>query len=197
MRHRKAGRHLNRTPAHRLALLRNLARALIRYERIRTTVPKAKELRPFVEKLITLAKRAHLRLAAAEDKSEAERQQARVQALHYRRHAAAILGPVAQTLLWDDAEDKPLLDPLNPRGTSRDNVLKKLFRELGPRYANRPGGYTRIIKLHYRRLGDAAPTAIIELLQKDEQRVRSRGTPAAAAPAPTPATAPSTPTNAS
>ncbi|MCS7021504.1 MAG: 50S ribosomal protein L17 [Gemmataceae bacterium] len=183
MRHRKAGRHLNRTPAHRRALLRNLARALFRYERIRTTVPKAKELRPFAEKLITLAKRAHLALVNAEGKSEAEQKQARVQALHYRRRAAAILGPVAETLLWDDAKDEPLTDPLNPKGTSLDNVLKKLFREIGPRYVNRPGGYTRIIKLHYRRLGDASPTAIIELLKKDEEKVRKQPK-AAAAPAP-------------
>lgn len=187
MRHRKAGRHLNRTPAHRLALLRNLARALFRYERIRTTIPKAKELRPFAEKLITMAKRAHLILAAAEGKSETEQKQARVQALHYRRRAAAILGPVAETLLWDDAKDTPLTDPLNPRGNSLDNVLKKLFRELGPRYVDRPGGYTRIIKLHYRRLGDAAPTAIIELLKKDETRTRTREK---VAPAPVPAPSP-------
>lgn len=184
MRHRKAGRHLNRTPAHRLALLRNLARALFRYERIRTTVPKAKELRPFAEKIITLAKRAYLILAAAEDKSEAEQKQARLQALHYRRRAAAILGPAAETLLWNDAEDKPLKDPLNPKGNSLDNILKKLFREIGPRYAQRPGGYTRIIKLHDRRLGDAGPVAIIELLKKDEQKVRQRQKPATA-PAPT------------
>jgi len=188
MRHRKAGRHLNRTPAHRLALLRNLARALFRHERIRTTVPKAKELRPFAEKIITLAKRAHLILAAAEGQSEAEQNQARVRALHYRRRAAALLGPVAETLLWDDASDSPLKDPLNPKGNSLDNVLKKLFREIGPRYAQRPEGYTRIIKLHERRVGDAGPLAIIELLQKDEQKARSRQKPAApSAPAPAPA----------
>ncbi len=184
MRHRKAGRHLNRTPAHRRALLRNLARALFIEERIRTTVAKAKELRPFAEKIITLAKKAHLAIKAAEGKSEAEQKQARVQALHYRRRAAQILGPVAETEIWDQKKDEPLKDPLNTKGNSLDNVLKKLFRELGPRYENRPGGYTRIIKLHYRRLGDGGPTAIIELLKKDEQKVRQKEKASPAAPAP-------------
>lgn len=139
MRHRKAGRRLGRNASHRLALMRSLTMALIREERIITTVAKAKEVRPFVEKLITLAKKG---------------------TLHARRLAAARLGPMA------DAEVKP--------GTGDDAdhrpVLTKLFAEIGPRFADRPGGYTRILKRHERRLGDAGPTAFIELLKEGEQK---------------------------
>ena len=158
MRHLKAGRKLGRNASHRLALMRNLTRSLIQHERIITTVEKAKELRPFVEKIITLAKK---------------------NTLHARRLVLARLGPLAKASFHDD------------KGEPTDDwVLKKLFKEIGPRFATRPGGYTRIIKRHERRLGDAGRTAFIELLKEGETKVRSR----AAAPAPrvaepTPATA--------
>ena len=87
MRHRKAGRKLGRNATHRLALFRNLSRALITHERITTTTPKAKELRPFIEKLITLARKA----AVANEGSP----EGRIKALHYRRLAMARLGPMA------------------------------------------------------------------------------------------------------
>src|SRR5215831_16678725 len=137
MRHLKAGRKLNRNAAHRAALMRNLACALIDHGRIITTVEKAKEARPFVEKLITLAKKG---------------------TLHARRLA---------------------LQRLPDRET-----IKKLFSEIGPRFQDRPGGYTRIIKRHERRLGDAGKTAFLELLKAGETKVRAR------APAPPPAPAP-------
>lgn len=169
MRHRQAGRHLNRSPAHRLALFRNLARALITHERIVTTLPKAKSLRPFVEKLITLAKKAAVISAAAPDDKVA-----RAKALHLRRQAAAVLGPLHGTGVYDK-KDEPV---------ENDTILKKLFRDIGPRYKERPGGYTRIIKQHYRRLGDGGTTAIIELLKEGEQKVRLKEKkPAAPAPA--------------
>ncbi len=149
MRHLKAGRKLGRNATHRLALMRNLSMALIRHERIITTVEKAKEARPFVERLITLAKR---------------------DTLHARRLALARLGPMA------DAEVKP--------GTGDDadhrTVLQKLFAELGPRFADRPGGYTRVIKRHERRLGDGGKTAFLELLKEGETKVHAR--PPAPAP---------------
>src|SRR5262245_23507897 len=171
MRHRKRGRHLNRNAAHRRSLFRNLTRALITHESIVTTTPKAKELRPFIEKLITLAKKANAVVAAAAGKGEAEEKKAKMQALHYRRMAMAQLGPTHGTGLWTK-EDEPVEDPLNTKQSkSWDTVLKKLFRELGPRYADRPGGYTRVIKQHYRRLGDAGETAVVELLKKDEKKV--------------------------
>ena len=161
MRHLKAGRKLGRNASHRLALMRNLTRALVQHERIITTVEKAKELRPFVEKLITLAKK---------------------NTLHARRLVRARLGPPAKAEFYDDKGD-----PLD------DSVLKKLFKEIAPRFANRPGGYTRIIKRSERRLGDAGRTAFIELLKEGETKVHAR--PAAPAPRVTepPPPAPSAP----
>ena len=161
MRHRKAGRHLSRNAAHRRSLFRNLARALFTHESIVTTVPKAKELRPFAEKLITLAKKADAVMRGVGEHEKLDDKARKVKALHYRRQAMALLGPTHGTNIWDK-KDK----------TSGDTVLKKLFRELGPRYAERPGGYTRILKQHYRRLGDAGPTAVIELLKAGEKKVR-------------------------
>jgi large subunit ribosomal protein L17 len=189
MRHRKAGRHLNRNAAHRRSLFRNLSRALITHESIVTTVAKAKELRPFVERLITFAKKANAVTVEAKGKGEAEEKKAAIQALHYRRQAMALLGPTHGTGIWDKNDT-----------STGDTLLKKLFRELGPRYANRPGGYTRVLKQHYRRLGDAGVTAVIELLKADEKKVQKEKKPIAApapvaptAIAPTPAPAVSEP----
>lgn len=152
MRHLKAGRKLGRNATHRIALMRNLARALIQHERIITTVEKAKEARRFVEKLITLAKKG---------------------TLHDRRVALAKLGPVGSVDLLD-AKGEP----------TGDTVLQKLFKELGPRYQDRPGGYTRIIKRHQRRLGDAGQTAFLELLKDGETKVRAKARHVPTAPAP-------------
>jgi len=116
MRHNVSGRKLNRTPAHRKALYRNLVTALFKHERIETTVPKAKEARSLAEKLITFAKRGDL---------------------HARRQAA--------------------------RRINEPEILQKLFAEIGPRYADRPGGYTRILRLGPRR-GDNAELALLELV---------------------------------
>lgn len=116
MRHRKKGRPLSRTASHRSAVLRNLATSLFRHERIETTTAKAKELRPYAERLISLAKRGDL---------------------HARRLAA--------------------------RKIADREVLGRLFDELGPRYAERPGGYTRVLKVGRRR-GDAAEMSLIELV---------------------------------
>jgi large subunit ribosomal protein L17 len=173
MRHRKSGRKLGRNASHRLSLFRNLSRALITHERITTTVPKAKELRPFVERLITLAKKA----ALVNDGSDA----GRIKALHYRRQAVARLGPVHGTGVYEKNGD---LAQVN------ETVLKKLFNDIGPRYKERPGGYTRILKLHKRRLGDAGEQAIIELLKEGETRQKKERPAAAPAPAPAPAGAP-------
>ena len=120
MRHRIGGRKLNRTSQHRQMLFRNMAQALIKHEQIVTTLPKAKELRPVVERLITLGKRGDL---------------------HARRQAHA--------RLRDDA------------------MTKKLFEVLGPRYAERNGGYTRVLKAGFR-YGDSAPMAVIEFVDRDE-----------------------------
>lgn len=125
MRHNVAHRKLGRVTEHRLALLRNQAIALLRHERIQTTVPKAKELRPFVERLITIAKRG----VAAGD--------AAGRTLHARR---LVLAELPDTV-----------------------VVGKLFETLAPRFAERKGGYTRILRVGYRR-GDSAEVAQIELV---------------------------------
>lgn len=119
MRHKKAGRRLNRSVSHRKALLRSLATALIKHEQIVTTLPKAKELKRVADRLVTLAKRGDL---------------------HARRQAFA--------RLRDDA------------------MVAKLFDTLGPRYAERQGGYTRVLKAGFR-YGDSAPVAVIELVDRD------------------------------
>ncbi len=168
MNHRRRGRKLNRNASHRLALFRNLSRALITHESIRTTIPKAKELRPFIEKLITLAKNA-----AVLTKADATAN--RVAALHLRRQAMAKLGPMHGTGIYDKAD--ALVQ-------GNDTVLKKLFNVLGPRFVDRPGGYTRVLKLSYRRLGDAGETAIIELMKEGEVKVKTKGAEPAPAPVP-------------
>jgi large subunit ribosomal protein L17 len=125
MRHRNAHRKLGRVSEHRTALLRNQAEALLAHEKIETTVPKAKELRPYVERLITIAKRG----VKAND-------------------------PKGVSL---SARRLVMRDVLN------ETVVTKLFDELAPRFMERPGGYTRILKLGHRR-GDAAEMAQIELI---------------------------------
>lgn len=125
MRHRVGHRKLGRVTEHRIAMLRNQATALLRHERIETTVPKAKELRPFVERLITIAKRG---LAAGEGNGRT---------LHARR------------LVLQDIQDR--------------EVVGKLFDTIAPRFEARPGGYTRILRIGFRR-GDSAEVAQIELV---------------------------------
>lgn len=119
MRHRHAHRKLGRTTAHRTAMLRNMAAALIKHEQIVTTLAKAKELRPYTEKLVTLAKRG---------------------GLSNRR--------LAQARLMDEAQ------------------LRKLFDVIAPRYADRPGGYTRVLKAGFR-ASDQAAMAVIEFVDRD------------------------------
>src|SRR5947209_1723165 len=154
MRHRRAGRKLNRNATHRLALKRNLALALIRHERIITTVEKAKELRPFIEKLVTQAKKG---------------------TLHARRLVISTLGPMAKAEVHPPEKDDDPDEDLRP-------ILTKLFNDIAPRFADRPGGYTRVIKRHERRLGDGGKTAFIELLKAGERKPAKKG-----GPPPTPA----------
>ncbi len=120
MRHGKVHRKFNRTSEHRRAMFANMAAALIKHEQIVTTLPKAKDLRPVVEKLITLGKRGDL---------------------HARRQAVAKIRDIA--------------------------MVKKLFEVLGPRYKERNGGYTRVLKAGFR-YGDSAPVAVIEFVDRDE-----------------------------
>ena len=152
MRHLNAHRKLGRTSEHRMSMLRNLATSLInaREERIVTTVPKAKELRPFVERVITLAKRATT--LTGDD--------ANIQALHLRRQAAGFFHAGNSRRAEGATRGRKQADIPRTAGVL---ALKRLFDELGKRYADRPGGYTRIIRLG-RRDGDNAELAIIELV---------------------------------
>jgi large subunit ribosomal protein L17 len=121
MRHRNQGRKLNVTSSHRIAMFANMMAALIKHEQITTTLPKAKELRPVMEKLVTLSRRG-------------------TSDLHARRLALSQVRDATQ--------------------------VKKLFDVLGPRYAGRPGGYTRVLKAGFR-FGDNAPMAVIEFVDRD------------------------------
>ena len=120
MRHKISGRKLQRKSQHRIAMLRNMAASLIKHEQIVTTLPKAKELKPIVDKLITLGKRGDL---------------------HARRQAISQIRDIS--------------------------MVSKLFETLGPRYKDRQGGYTRVLKAGFR-YGDSAPVAVIELVDRDE-----------------------------
>ena len=161
MRHLNAHRKLGRTSEHRMSMLRNLATSLInsRDERIVTTLPKAKELRSFVERVITLSRRAQ----NPEDGADAAAQTAR--AVHLRRQAAGFF----------HAGNRQQAASTGKRGGERAErtagvaAVKRLFDELGERYKDRPGGYTRIIKLG-RRAGDNAELAIIELVDNPRER---------------------------
>jgi large subunit ribosomal protein L17 len=157
MRHLKAHRKLGRTSEHRMSMLRNLAVSLInsREERIVTTLPKAKELRPFVERAITLSRKAN----------NLEGDDTAARALHLRRQAAGFFhaGNMQAAALTGKRGQMRL-----PR-TAGVAALKRLFDELGERYKDRPGGYTRIFKLG-RRAGDNAELAIIELVDNQSER---------------------------
>ncbi len=158
MRHLNAHRKLGRTSEHRMSMLRNLATSLInaRDERIITTVPKAKELRPFVERVITLARRAG---ALTGDDAAA-------QTLHLRRQAAGFFHAGNARRSEDATRGRKQAEMPRTAGVA---ALKRLFGELGQRYAERPGGYTRIIRLG-RRDGDNAELAIIELVDNPRER---------------------------
>lgn len=136
MRHRVAGRHLNRTSSHRLAMRRNLVSSLFEHETVSTTIQKAKEVQGFAEKLITLAKQG---------------------TLASRRRAIALLNNRA---IYAEQEGK---------NVKTGTVIGKLFSEIAPRYLDRPGGYTRIIRLSKRRLGDNGQLVLLQLVGQENQ----------------------------
>ena len=158
MRHLKAHRKLGRTTEHRMSMLRNLATSLINAqdERIITTLPKAKELRPFIERAITLSRRAQT----------LEGDNTAVQAVHLRRQAATFFHAGNRQQAASTGRRGQLRAPR----TAGVAALKRLFDELGERFKDRPGGYTRIIKLG-RREGDNAELAIIELVDNPKERL--------------------------
>ncbi len=136
MRHRIAGRQLSRTKEHRLAMRRNMVASLIEHETISTTIEKAKEVKPFAEKLITLARKG---------------------TLQNRRRAIALLG------------NRDIVEDVEGEAVRKGTVVGKLFSEIGPRYLDRPGGYTRIVRLSLRRLGDNGQLVLLQLVGEDEK----------------------------
>jgi len=139
MRHRVAGRRLSRTSQHRLAMRRNLVASLIQHETISTTIEKAKEVKAFAEKLITLARKG---------------------TLSARRRAITLLG------------DRDIIDHEDGKVVKKGTLIGKLFSEIGPRYLDRPGGYTRIIRLSLRRLGDNGQVVLLQLVGPEETSVK-------------------------
>lgn len=152
MRHGVAHRKLGRVTEHRIALLRNQAQALLRHEKIETTVPKAKELRPYVERLISIAKRS---LAPEAEESADHRRVRRM---------------TAERIVARDVADK--------------TIVTKLFDTIAPRFAERQGGYTRLLRLGHRR-GDAADIAQVELLGSEYDPNAAAAGPAPEAGQPT------------
>jgi len=136
MRHKVAGRKLNRTSQHRVALRRNMVQSLIEHETISTTMAKAKEVKSFAEKMITLAKKG---------------------TLASRRRAIQMLG------------DRDIVEYEDNEPVKKGTVIGKLFSEIGPRYLDREGGYTRIIRLSLRRLGDNGQLVLLQLLGENEK----------------------------
>jgi len=147
MRHRIAGKRLSRTTPHRKAMRRNLAASLFEHGTVRTTLAKAKQVRPFVEKLITIA---------------------RAGTLHARRRAIALLG------------DRAIIDKENPDELAAKSLLQKLFEDVAPSYADRPGGYTRIIHLPERRIGDASEQVLLQLVEQAPAAKAGEDAPATA-----------------
>ena len=141
MRHRIAGGQLNRTSAHRLAMRRNLAAALFEHETISTTLPKAKHVKSFAEKLITIAKKGNLTA---------------------RRRVIAILG------------NHDIVEEIDGKVEKKGTIIGKLFSEIAPRYLDRAGGYTRIIKLAKRRLGDNGQLVLLQLVGQEAKAETSQ-----------------------
>jgi len=152
MRHLVAHRKLGRTSSHRKALLRNLCTSFVLHERIITTLPKAKELRPFAEKAVTLGRRARAAREAGQNEA----------ALHATRQAAAFFFP-------GNAGPESKKHNPNTEATAGVAALKKLTGELADRFADRPGGYTRIFKLGPRK-GDGAEMALIEFVGSEDKK---------------------------
>ncbi|MGA2915921.1 MAG: 50S ribosomal protein L17 [Sedimentisphaerales bacterium] len=142
MRHRIAGGQLNRTSAHRIAMRRNLAAALFEHETISTTLQKAKHVKSFAEKLITIAKKGNLTA---------------------RRRAIAMLG------------NRAIVEEVDGKVEEKGTIIGKLFSDIAPRYLDRAGGYTRIIKLAKRRLGDNGQLVLLQLVGQESKPETQKG----------------------
>ncbi len=177
MRHRVRHRGLNRTSEHRLALRRNLAQNLFEHEQVTTTLPKAKTLRPFAEKLITLAVRVRKMRDARNRASEL----AARRAIHQLLGDRAVI-PAEHQAAYDAMSDAARAKSLRmvsgrryrtgePRGRlafTADSIMNRLVEKIAPRFDDRPGGYTRLIRMATRRLGDGSLLAMVQLVGNEQ-----------------------------
>lgn len=178
MRHKLAGRHLARTPAHHLAMRRNLAQSLFQYGEVTTTLPKAKEVRSFVEKLITLARKNDLRsrqrvISILNDRSVISREE---------QEQFDAMSSTQQDRVLRNRSGRRHRTGTVPASYNKKtypfvarSVVHVLINEIAPRYKDRPGGYTRIIRLAKRRVGDNTDLAILQLVGTDGEQAGDTG----------------------
>ncbi|MGB2987516.1 MAG: 50S ribosomal protein L17 [Phycisphaerae bacterium] len=177
MRHRIHQHKLNRTSEHRKAMLRNMAQNLIEHGQITTTLPKAKTLRPFFEKLVTVAVKTR-RLTTASDTAGALRARRSIHKLlgdrgmisseHRDTYAGMSDAARAKTMRMASGRRHRTGEPKGRLAFTAESVTHRLVEAIAPRYEDRPGGYTRLIRLPGRRLGDGSPLAMIQLVGDEE-----------------------------
>lgn len=177
MRHRIHQRKLNRTSEHRKALLRNMAQNLVEHGRITTTLPKAKTLRPFFERLVTLAVKTR-KLADADDKAGSLRARRRIHHLlgdrglipteHRGDYEGMSDARRGKTMQMSSGRRYRAGGPKGRLAFTAESVMHRLIETVAPRFEDRPGGYTRLVRLADRRLGDAAPLAMLQLIGDEE-----------------------------
>lgn len=177
MRHRVHHRKLNRTTEHRKALLRNMAQSLIEHGQITTTVPKARDLRPFVERILTLAVKTR-KLTFASDTAGALRARRAIHKLlgdrgvvpkeHQPTYVAMSDAHRAKTMRMQSGRRHRTGEPKGRLAFTAQSVTRRLIETIAPRYEDRSGGYTRLVRLPNRRVGDGAPLALLQLVGGEE-----------------------------
>lgn len=165
MRHRRVGKRLNRTSSHRLALRRNLAQSLFEHGEVQTTLIKAKETRPFVERLITLAREAHAGSFSARQRLIRQLNDRAIISQEHRDDYLKLSDPQRARVRCSRSGRRHRTGQPRPgREYTAQSVIHKLINEVAPKFKDRPGGYTRIIKLPDRRIGDDGQLAILQLV---------------------------------
>lgn len=177
MRHRIHFRRLNRTAEHRWALRRNLAQSLFEHGSITTTLPKAKTLQPFAEKLVTIAVRAYKARQAGQHHDELAARRSIQQLMgdriiipeaHRSDYEAMSDAARAKTLRMPTGRRHRTGEPKGRLAFTADSVTRRLIEGIAPNFVNRPGGYTRIVRTASRRVGDASPLAVLQLVGKEQ-----------------------------
>ena len=169
MRHRDANRKLNRTSAHQQALLRNLAQSMIEHGQVRTTLPKARHLQPYIERLITLARRAgEGSVTARRSIHKALSDRSFVPADRVAEYEEMSMSKRRQVLRARSGRRFRTGAPKGKLAFTGTSIVHHLITDVAPRFADRPGGYTRLIKLATRRIGDASPLAILQFVGEEE-----------------------------